>query len=286
MKFWIGFFKSKIFFYNLIALVITVVVVLQIVKWRLNVYTKHNIEIRVPDLDGFKVDEAEDIIDKKQLKLVLSDSIFVAGKPAGVVVKQDPVAYSKVKEDRKIYITINTSNPPMVPIPEMINWSIRSAKEELDILGLIYDSNEPVPYLVPNVVRGIKHEGKLLQPGDKLAKGSRVDLLVSIGLKSNQKVPVPNLFGLTKDEAQSVLLEHSLNLGHVEIDTNIVTDTPSARIFIQRPLDTLKGNIINKMKIGGIVDIWLTNDSSAFYQLDSLVIDSFINKSKDINEVN
>ena len=195
-----------------------------------------------------------------------------------MVVKQDPKAFSKVKEDRKIYITINTSNPPMVSIPEMINWSVRSAKEELDILGLVYESNQPVPYLVPNVVRGIKHKGQLLKPGDKLPKGSSVDLLVSIGLKSKQKVPVPNLFGLTKDEAQSILVEHSLNLGHVEIDTNIVKDTPSARIFLQRPLDTLKGNIMNRMRIGGIVDVWLTNDSTIFFELDSLMTDSTVNQ--------
>ena len=279
MKFWIGFFKSKLFLYNLLAVVIVLVVGLNFINWRLKTYTKHNIEIGVPDLAGLNVEEAQELIDNKALRLVLSDSIFIAGKPAGVVVKQDPKAFSKVKEDRKIYITINTSNPPMVSIPEMINWSVRSAKEELDILGLIYESNQPVPYLVPNVVRGVKHKGQLLKPGDKLPKGSSVDLLVSIGLKSKQKVPVPNLFGLTKDEAQSILVEHSLNLGHVEIDTNIVKDTPSARIFLQRPLDTLKGNIMNRMRIGGIVDVWLTNDSTIFFELDSLMTDSTVNQS-------
>ena len=279
MKFWIGFFKSKLFLYNLVAVVLVLVVGLNFINWRLKTYTKHNIEIGVPDLAGLNVEEAQELIDNKALRLVLSDSIFIAGKPAGVVVKQDPKAFSKVKEDRKIYITINTSNPPMVSIPEMINWSVRSAKEELDILGLIYESNQPVPYLVPNVVRGIKHKGQLLKPGDKLPKGSSVDLLVSIGLKSKQKVPVPNLFGLTKDEAQSILVEHSLNLGHVEIDTNIVKDTPSARIFLQRPLDTLKGNIMNRMRIGGIVDVWLTNDSTIFFELDSLMTDSTVNQS-------
>jgi len=279
MKFWIGFFKSKLFLYNLVAVVLVLVVGLNFINWRLKTYTKHNIEIGVPDLAGLNVEEAQELIDNKALRLVLSDSIFIAGKPAGVVVKQDPKAFSKVKEDRKIYITINTSNPPMVSIPEMINWSVRSAKEELDILGLIYESNQPVPYLVPNVVRGVKHKGQLLKPGDKLPKGSSVDLLVSIGLKSKQKVPVPNLFGLTKDEAQSILVEHSLNLGHVEIDTNIVKDTPSARIFLQRPLDTLKGNIMNRMRIGGIVDVWLTNDSTIFFELDSLMTDSTVNQS-------
>ena len=238
-------------------------------------YTQHNVEIRVPSLVGYQVEEASEITEKAKLQIIVNDSIFAAGKAPGEIIKQDPRERSKVKEGRKIYITVNTVNPPMVVLPDFINMSVRAVKEELEVLGLIHDSNEPVPYVVANAVRGVKLNGQLLNPGDSIVKGSRVDLLVSIGQRSNQKVPVPNLFGMTQEEARGLLVEHSLNIGHVTIDTS-VKDTMSARVYIQRPLDTLEGNIQNKVRIGDIVDVWITADSTLFYSIDSVDVDSSI----------
>ena len=47
----------------------------------------------------------------------MTDSIFFKELPRGTVAKQNPKPGSKVKEYRRIYLTMNAVNPEMVTMP-------------------------------------------------------------------------------------------------------------------------------------------------------------------------
>ena len=60
------------------------------------------------------MDDIKDFIEKKDLRYEVSDSAFEIGKPPLTVIAQYPKAGVKVKENRKIYITITSKMPPIV----------------------------------------------------------------------------------------------------------------------------------------------------------------------------
>ena len=75
--------------------------------------------------------------------------------------------------------------------------------------------------------------GRELKAGNEVPKGSAIDLIVGDGL-GNTLVTVPNLIGLTYDEALFVLKGSSLNVGSVFFD-GVARDTLNAVIYDQRP---------------------------------------------------
>ena len=85
----------------------------------LNITTNHNNYISVPDLKGFLISDVEEILKKNDLNFEVSDSTFFNPNfPKFSVLEQIPNASSKVKKNRKIYLTINPSNYRNVAIPD------------------------------------------------------------------------------------------------------------------------------------------------------------------------
>ena len=79
-----------------------------------------------------------------------------------------------------------------------------------------------------------------------------IDLVLGDGF-GNTKVPVPDLFNLTVDEAMFVIKASSLNIGNLVFD-NSVLDSSKARVYRQRP-DFNEGRVINQ---GESLDLFLT----------------------------
>ena len=87
----------------------------------LNFNTNHNRYISVPDLVGKNLLESKEILNVYKLKFEISDSTFFDPSfPKFTVLSHFPNANSKVKKNRKIYLTINPTNYSKVAIPEII----------------------------------------------------------------------------------------------------------------------------------------------------------------------
>jgi beta-lactam-binding protein with PASTA domain len=111
MKDIIEFFKSKIFLINLaIAAAVMAAIFGFTYKW-LDNYTKHGESIVVPDLKGMKAKQLDSMISDLHLNYAIIDSIYFTDKPQGVIIEQDPLPGSKVKENRTVYLTINSGIP-------------------------------------------------------------------------------------------------------------------------------------------------------------------------------
>jgi len=171
-----------VFFIQLaMAAVIVVVLAFLVMKW-LNFTTNHGEEITVPDLSKLSVELAEEKLDALDLEYVLLDTTeYQRDYPKFSVVKQDPIAGSKVKEGRKIYIKINSDAYRDVVLPNLIEQTLRQAEPTLKALGLEIGEKTYKPYLGKDMVLEMWYKGRKLKAGDKIPKASKIDLVLGDG---------------------------------------------------------------------------------------------------------
>ncbi len=176
------FLKSKAFFLQiLIAVVIIGVLGYLFMHW-LTFTTEHGQEVTVPNLSKLSEQQVEDKLNELNLEYVFLDSVdYRKDYPKHSVVEQDPVAGSKVKEGRKIYIKVNSSGFTMVRIPDLIEKTYRQAGPTLKSLGLEEGTITYKPYLGRDMVLEMRLNGKKLNPGDKVFKSSKIDLVLGDG---------------------------------------------------------------------------------------------------------
>ncbi len=246
------FFKSRIFWINLlVAVLLFAGSFAYIYKW-LDSYTHHGQTITVPDLTGMTPARVKDFLGGRQLRFEVIDSVYSALKLKGTVVEQSPDAGSKVKENRTIYLTVNAMLPPQVKMPNLVDVSYRQAAAVLQTYGLKVGGLVYKPDMAKNAVLKQVYRGREIKPGAEIPKGAVIDLILGSGLGDTQ-VEVPELVNLTYEEALSLLKSASLNKGAVIADET-VKDTASAVVWKQIPPPSKK-NLLNQ---GESVDLFLT----------------------------
>jgi beta-lactam-binding protein with PASTA domain len=247
------FIKSRTFLVNVIILVVfTITGFFALTGW-LNNYTHHGQNIQVPDLRGKTISNLDKILAEHNFHYKVVDSLFDVDKLPGTVLDQDPAPKSKVKENRTIYLTINSTQPPDVKMPDLVDVSYRQAEAILQSFGLITGEISYESDLAKNAVLEQHFKGKKIKPGTLISKGSVIDLVLGDGLENIQsEVQVPDLTGLTQDEAMGVLLRASLSMGLVVFEEGI-KDSSKAVIYKQNPLPD-EGIMLHP---GASIDIFL-----------------------------
>lgn len=195
-------------------------------------YTRHGQQIVVPDFTNKSISEVAQICEELSISYVVADSIFIVGKKAGLVINQDPFANTFVKENRKIYLTITNSNVPELVMPRLEDLSLRQAQLIIKKLGMQIGNIETRPDIA-NVILEARVAGKLIKEGDKVKKGSLLDLVVGT-VGDVQEIALPNLTGLSLAEAIQVLKVLGLNLGTVS-GVDVLIDSTQTFIIGQVP---------------------------------------------------
>lgn len=178
----IKFLTSKVFFKQLaLALVAIVVACFILLKW-LKITTNHNDFKTVPDLRGKSVEVAKLELNEADLVVQIQDSSNYNPKyPKGSVIDQDPTPGAKVKENRKVYLTLNPSGFRKVAVPYLKEKTFRQARPILEALGFKIGKITYVDYLGKDRVVNLKHNGKTLKKGDKLQKTEVIDVVLGNG---------------------------------------------------------------------------------------------------------
>jgi beta-lactam-binding protein with PASTA domain len=116
------------------------------------------------------------------------------------VLKQYPAAGAKVKENRVIYVSLNRITPPTVGMPDLTDASLINADAILKSNELKRGRIELVrgPF---QIVTGMKYKGHPIEKGERVPKGSVIDLVVADG--GNGNFNTPNLIGKEWDEAEA-----------------------------------------------------------------------------------
>ncbi len=225
--------KDKKLYKNVVLAGVTLI--LLFVGWLkyLSIYTNHDDFILVPELYDLEISSLDSLVDSHGLRYEIIDSIFDKSKQKGVVVNQDPLPNTKVKENRKIYLTINSLQTRKVYFPDIYDLTLRQAVRKLNKNGLEVGKLTYRSDIATNKILNYKVNGINIQIGQELYHGTTVDLVVGKGL-SNEKILVPNLIGLLRAEANIILKSTSLNIGLEYFNTSVV-DSNSATIYKQYP---------------------------------------------------
>jgi len=248
-----------------LAAAISLILLVGTLLW-LKIYTHHGRTIVVPDLAGLTTEEVDDVTSSRRLRFEIVDSVFSTEMPRGTVIKQNPGASSRVKKNRKIFLTMNAVNPEMVSMPQLIGLSFRQARLALQNAGLIQGSIAYKPDFAKNNVLQQMHKDTVINEGTIITKGAVIDLVLGMGL-SSKTTRVPELVGLGLQEATDIISDYYLNLGAITYDLSFEEAEDSAGAFIWRQYPDF--DEFKRLNMGMEVDIWLTLDSTLLPQPDS-----------------
>ena len=210
--------------------------------WWLKSYTNHNEKIAVPNLIGVHQTELADLAKEKGIKYKIIDSIVAFGIPVGSVKSQDPVAYSEntksyMKSERPIYLTIVKKPNELVEVPYFVEQHQRIVETKLKTFKVFRDFNIKRSYapgeFAGEVLKQL-HNGRELKKGQKLKRGSEIEIVYSSG-RGGESKDVPDLVGLTHEEALMSIDEGTITLSARFQNCPTLQDTLTATIFEQDP---------------------------------------------------
>lgn len=177
------FIFSKTFFIQLVLAAIALIVLAFFTLQWLQFSTNQDERIEVPDLGKLSLDVVEDRLDDLDLRYEILDSAnFNPDYPRYSVIDQVPLPGKFVKENRKIYLTLNPSGYRKVIIPQnLIRKTKRQVEPTLRSLGFKIGDVTYKPDIAKDAVLELRHKGKLVEPGDELMKTSTIDLVLGDG---------------------------------------------------------------------------------------------------------
>lgn len=236
-------------------------------------YTRHGVSVEVPDVESQPYQEAKERVEGRDLRVKREVGRYNPNVPRETVVDQNPLPNSAVKPGRRVYLTVNAGEAPVVSIPDLNGISIREAKNRISSLGLKAGTIEPdsLPSPYPNTITRQRPK-----PGDSLKTGGVVDLWYSTGLGADS-VRVPNIEGRTVEQARQRLLEQRLRAIVVDprssdpdASEDPSADTSSVTRYVQRQGRTPR----TQVRTGTEIRLFTTTDSTQVPAPDTLSQDT------------
>lgn len=225
--------KQPLWVNGMIAIFLFLVLLFMVLKMA-NLFTRHGEKIAVPNLinKSFGVLENED--NPHDFEYVITDSMYLPGKPGGVIIDQDPKPSSFVKNGRKIYISVTSYEVPKLPFPLKEGVSLRLAKSLIENYGfkigkVIEKPNDMVKsgsFVLESIVGG-----KKIKYGQLLKKGSVIDIVIAVSV-GNDLVPNVDLIGLSIQDAVSLANSRGFQL---RINGIIEEDSSVYKVEFQKP---------------------------------------------------
>lgn len=254
---------------HLLAMLAVTLVILVIVFLGIKIYARQGSEFELPSLVGADIEDlrADASLD---VNYVILDSIYDEHDEGGKVLTQDPKAGTMVKKGRKVYVTITAYSADKAFLPDLNDLSVRQAISQLASVGLQGGKLKFVESPDRNAVLSVTQNGRTLQAGQQLIRGSRVDLVVGLGDEGGFTI-VPFVIGKTAKEARRDLLSASLNVGADYYDAG--TNRANAVVYRQEPSYTG----ISRYPLGTSVQLYYRNASDQ--EVERMVRDFKIDSS-------
>lgn len=246
-----AFIRTKQFWQHVFLATSSVVIFSWLALWMLKLYTSPGDKFKVPDFRGLKISEIESFASKEGMDYMVIDSIFDPKGQKGIVIGQDPMPTSMAKKGRTIYLTVTSLRPQMVKMPNLLDMSLKAAISSLETYGLKVGRIRYIEGL-PVVLRMVFNSSDI-KAGTMLEKGSVIEIYIGKGL-ANDGI-IPNLMGLTRDEAINLLSSKGLLVGAVDFDGLFPTSADSALAIIYRQSPAPGDSV--QLKAGSFIDIFL-----------------------------
>ena len=219
-----GFFHNWIV-KNLLWAVVAIVAILLLSAFLLSRITHHGKVIRVPDFTGMTVNQADQYAHDASLRIDIADSVFVKRMARGAVFSQNPKPGATVKTGRRVMLTINAMNAKKVSMPNLVGYSMRQAKAELNSRGLTLGRLLYVDDMATNNVLRQLYKNRQIEAGR-----------MSLNDTDNQTY-IPDVTGMKYLRAVDVVHDNSLNIKALIFDKSVKTyaDSINAQVWKQAP---------------------------------------------------
>ncbi len=250
MSKFVDYLKSKQFLNNLLLAFGSVIAVVLIAFFSLSSYTRHGSGIPVPKVKGLSIDRALNVLQDQGFGYKITDSTYVADQAPGTVIEQDPDPGTNVKANRTIYLTIVTRNAPSIGLPDLTESTYREAVATISNFGLKVGDTTYKADIARDRILEVKFGGQTIQPGTKLPKGSKIDLVLGDG-EGASEVEVPDLINKNLDEARFAIKGVKLNIGNITYQ-GAVTDSSNLVVVSQFPMHT---DSLSKVSIGTRINL-------------------------------
>ena len=183
---------------------------------------------------------------------VASDSV-----EEGSVASTDPAGGTQAEKGSTVRVTIS-SGPDSVVLPDnLVGMTPEDARKAIEALGLKWELDSS------KVASDTVAEGKVAQtnpsPGSKVKAGQTIRVYLSSG---SDEVEVPDLSGMSQDQARSALKAVGLELGNV---TSVDSEKDKDRIVAQDPATG------TKVKKGTAIGVSISSGKAAQVEIPTVV---------------
>ena len=254
-------FLQKPFKYSLtknILLIIGILVVgYVIINLFLRIITRHNQELTVPDMTGMNLAEASAVAAEADLRLEVTDSVYIRGMERGAIARQNPEPGGKVKKNRRILLVINSIIPRQSTMPSLTGFSLRQARTELASNGLNIGKLIYVNDMATDNVLAQQYMGEDIEPGTRLNSGTAIDLVLGLN-PADSATFIPYIIGYRYQMATELLHDNSLNIYRCEFDTTVTDYADSLEAYVYGQYPPASDSI--SVRRGTSVTLYLSKD--------------------------
>ncbi len=259
------FLTSGIFLTNFAKMVGLFILLFFMTNWWLRCYTNHGESVQVDDFTAMHISDAEKKGENKGFRFEVIDSAWMEGKPSGLIINQNPKPLSRVKEGRKIYVTV-TGEPKTILLPMLSesSYDFEQYSRRLEIRhGIkakikeyVYDRKQAENSILYLIYDGEKVTDNDIKNGFKVQEGATLEFVITE--RRTNEMNIPNLICMGYDAADFLVSSYNLNIGQIFEDATVV-DRNTSYVYKQDP-PFLADGFIN---MGAQINIWLTQDLPA-----------------------
>ena len=182
--------------------------------------------IAVPDIVSMSRSAAEMALASAGLTVEGVTKAYSASVPAGAVIRQEPVAGTRVALNSAVHLVLSKGLKP-VNMPDITGMSQTAAESVLGAVGLTIET-------VTEVYSDSLPVGEVMSQepaaGSSVAPNGRVRLVVSKGVAP---VAVPNVVGMSQSDAESTMIAVALVVGAVMEAYH--AEVPAGQVLQQEP---------------------------------------------------
>lgn len=214
---------SKAFFKNILFILLFLILVLIMLVFWLRFYTNHGQKLELPNYLEMNIKDAHKKASENSFTLIVNDSVHIVGKPGGEIIDQNPKPGSKVKENRKVYVTTTKYIADKIParsLPILYGREFEQKKQELAYMNLNatirdyrYDPGEP-NHILEVYYKGEQIVGSTVLADDVLIeKGGTLEFILSKRVGGESQVPL--LVCMDKESALFLIENLRFKVGNV-----------------------------------------------------------------------
>ena len=173
--------SSRIVWGNLLAMFLLSVAIIVGLLAYLSHYTHHGETITVPSVVGLRSDVAQEKLEALGLRTEISDTGHITTMAPDIILEQHIEAGTEVKANRLVRLTINSAQARTIPLPNVVDGSLREAEMRLKAIGFRLGDVKRVDGDLDLVMR-LEIRGREVHYGERISVEDPITIVAGNGI--------------------------------------------------------------------------------------------------------